>query len=132
MENYSKPITFGAYTMLDKASMNILRAITTYENEIAKTVSGLAAAGVDSASHAELLRKLEALYAEATEDIAALREAVGKARKEKNVERYGKACRDKVVPAMNALRKVADEMETLTAKKYWPFPTYDDLLFSVN
>ena len=33
---------------------------------------------------------------------------------------------------MNALRKVADEMETLTAKKYWPFPTYDDLLFSVN
>ena len=80
----------------------------------------------------ELLRKLEALYAEATEDIAALREAVGKARKEKNVERYGKACRDKVVPAMNALRKVADEMETLTAKKYWPFPTYDDLLFSVN
>ena len=118
--------------MLDMASKDILPAVTTYENEIAKTVSGLAAAGVDSASHAELLRKLEALYAEATGDIAALREAVGKARKEKNVERYGKACRDKVVPAMNALRKVADEMETLTAKKYWPFPTYDDLLFSVN
>lgn len=132
MENYSKLITIEADTMLDMASKDILPAVTTYENEIAKTVSGLAAAGVDSASHAELLRKLEALYAEATGDIAALREAVGKARKEKNVERYGKACRDKVVPAMNALRKVADEMETLTAKKYWPFPTYDDLLFSVN
>ena len=132
IENYSKLITIEADTMIDMASKDILPAVTTYEKEIAGTVKALAAAGVDAASHAELLAKLEALYADAAAKLAALREAVGKARREKTVERYGKACRDKVIPAMNALRKVADEMETLTAKKYWPFPTYDDLLFSVN
>ena len=40
--------------------------------------------------------------------------------------------RDHVVPAMNELRAVADEMEILVAKKYWPFPTYGDILFSVQ
>ena len=132
IENYSKLITIEADTMIDMASKDILPAVTTYEKEIAGTVKALSAAGVDAASHAELLAKLEALYADAAAKLAALREAVDKARREKTVERYGKACRDKVIPAMNALRKVADEMETLTAKKYWPFPTYDDLLFSVN
>ena len=38
---------------------------------------------------------------------------------------------EKVIPAMNELRAFADEMELVTAKKYWPFPTYGDILFSV-
>lgn len=40
--------------------------------------------------------------------------------------------RDTVLPAMEHLRKVCDEAETLTARSYWPFPTYGDLLFSVR
>ena len=38
---------------------------------------------------------------------------------------------DEVMVAMNALRKPADELEKLVDKKYWPFPTYADLLFEV-
>ena len=40
--------------------------------------------------------------------------------------------RDTLIPAMDALRETADEMEPMTAKDYWPFPTYADLLFSVR
>jgi glutamine synthetase len=40
--------------------------------------------------------------------------------------------KDIVIPAMNELRAAADEMEMNTAEKYWPFPTYGDLLFGVN
>ena len=36
-----------------------------------------------------------------------------------------------VFSAMQELRAVADELETITAAKYWPFPTYGDLLFRV-
>ena len=36
-----------------------------------------------------------------------------------------------VLTAMSELREVADELETVTAEKYWPLPTYGDLLFSV-
>ena len=32
---------------------------------------------------------------------------------------------------MQELRAYADEMELSTAKKYWPFPTYGEILFSI-
>ena len=45
-------------------------------------------------------------------------------------ESYG--IRDMVLSKMGELRVVCDSAETMTAKKYWPFPTYGDLLFSVK
>ena len=40
--------------------------------------------------------------------------------------------RDVVIPAMASLRAVADEIETLVGEKYWPYPTYGRMLFSVE
>ena len=40
--------------------------------------------------------------------------------------------RDSVLPKMCGLRVACDEAETLTARSYWPFPTYADILFSVR
>ena len=40
--------------------------------------------------------------------------------------------RDTVLPKMTELRIPCDEAELLTAKSYWPFPTYGDILFSVK
>ena len=42
------------------------------------------------------------------------------------------AIRDEIIPRMAALRAAADEAETLTAKDYWPFPSYGELLFGVR
>ena len=39
--------------------------------------------------------------------------------------------RNEIVPAMEALRKPADELELMVSKEYWPFPTYADLIFEV-
>lgn len=36
-----------------------------------------------------------------------------------------------VVPAMDNLRAVADRLEELTDRAYWPLPTYNDMLFYV-
>ena len=49
-----------------------------------------------------------------------------------NVIEESAAIRDTVLVKMNELRVPCDEAETLTAKKYWPFPTYGDLLFGVR
>ena len=40
--------------------------------------------------------------------------------------------RDAMLPRMAALRVVCDEAEPLTAERFWPFPTYDKLLFGVR
>ena len=37
----------------------------------------------------------------------------------------------KVVPAMEALRKPVDELEMIVNKNMWPMPSYGDLLFEV-
>ena len=42
-----------------------------------------------------------------------------------------KFCHSVIIPAMDAARETADAMETLMDIKYWPFPVYSDLLFSV-
>ncbi|MBQ0072440.1 MAG: hypothetical protein KBS81_11410 [Spirochaetales bacterium] len=42
------------------------------------------------------------------------------------------AVRDEIIPAMQLLRVTVDEAETLVAAKYWPVPTYGELLFSVR
>ena len=42
------------------------------------------------------------------------------------------AIRDDVLQKMCALRLACDEAETVTEKKYWPYPTYADILFSVR
>ena len=48
------------------------------------------------------------------------------------VEAEANAIRDTILGRMSELRVACDEAETLTAKKYWPYPTYGDLLFGVK
>ena len=132
IENYSRQIAIEANTMLDMAEKDVLPAVTTYERELADTVGALAAAGVTKAPQKDTLKLLNALYADAAKAIASLKAAIEKGKKAESWMEYGRICRDEIIPAMNALRAAADEMEIHTAKKYWPFPTYGDLLFSVN
>ena len=37
-----------------------------------------------------------------------------------------------IVPAMQALRKPCDSLETIMDKSLWPFPSYGDLLYEVS
>ena len=132
IENYCKLIHIEANTMLDMAQKDILPAVTSYENELVETVQGLKSAGITSPAQAKLIAKLDKLYAEAVKQIEKLKKALEKAAATEGWEKCGYVYRDEVITAMNALRAAADEMEINTAKKYWPFPTYGDLLFSVN
>ena len=132
IENYCKLIAIEGNTMLDMAKKDVLPAVTTYEKELAEVINALTAAGVKSVPQKDTLKKLNALYADATKAITALKDALAKGKTASDWMSYGKICRDEIIPAMNALRAAADEMEIHTAKKYWPFPTYGDLLFSVH
>ena len=132
IENYSKLITIEGNTMLDMAEKDILPAVTTYEKELAETVAALADAGVASPSQKSTLKLLNKLYSEASAAIKSLKAALEKGKSAESWSGYGIICRDEIIPAMNALRAACDGMEIHTAKKYWPFPTYGDLLFSVN
>ena len=63
--------------------------------------------------------------------IGALEAAVQDAANSGDAEACAMYYKDHVFTAMQELRAVADELEGLTAKRYWPYPTYGDMLFSV-
>ena len=62
----------------------------------------------------------------------ALEDALAKAGGLEDVTEEAMYYKDSVIPAMAALRADADALETITAKKYWPYPSYGDLLFGVK
>ena len=49
-----------------------------------------------------------------------------------NITEAADMIRDEILQKMAELRIFCDEAENLTAEKYWPFPTYDKLLFGVR
>ena len=60
-----------------------------------------------------------------------LKEASAKATTITNHVEQAKYYKNTVAPAMEALRKPADELEMIVDKKFWPFPSYGDLIFEV-
>jgi glutamine synthetase len=52
-------------------------------------------------------------------------------KEEKDILAHASFYRDKIFTAMAELRLVVDELETLVARKHWPFPTYAQILYSV-
>ena len=49
-----------------------------------------------------------------------------------DISAESRSIRDEVLPRMRELRAAADEAESLTAAKYWPYPTYSELLYGVG
>ncbi len=134
LDNYSKVINIEGLTMVDMAKKEILPAVEEYTADLAKSVAAKTAAveGLSCEYEKELIKKLSCLtdsIASATED---LEHALVKLKTVDDVTEIANADRDEILPKMGALRAVADEAETLTAEKYWPFPTYGELLFGVR
>ena len=87
---------------------------------------------INNAYELKVSTKLSELNAEAFNITERLEKEVASANLEKNVEKNARLHEEKVLTAMNALRMVVDEMETLTSKDYWPMPNYSELLFGVK
>ncbi len=138
LDNYSKLISIEALTMLDMTRKDILPAISRFENALAdaylakKSVLASGCAGIRADYEADLLKRLSALAESISDDTRVLDEALESARVSKDAAAMSAAMRDRVIPAMDALRAAVDEAETLTASDFWPFPTYGDILFSVK
>jgi glutamine synthetase len=86
------------------------------------------AAGVDNQSQAELLKSLTKTITDFQSSIATLDKALGH-HAEGDVFAHAKHSRDAVLPAMNAVRTLADKLETIVADDLWPLPTYREMLF---
>ena len=61
--------------------------------------------------------------------VEVLESALHKAHGAKSIQAEAKVVVDRVIPAQDVLRTVADELETVVADDLWPLPKYRELLF---
>jgi glutamine synthetase len=134
LENYCKSIIIEANTMADMARTQIAPAIESYAADVAKAASAKKAvvSGLSCSYEKGVVKKLSALIDDIEEKTDELEAAVAKVHGIADIAEEAAAIRDTVLPVMTALREPCDEAELLTAKSYWPFPTYEDLLFGVK
>ena len=133
LENYCKVLHIEALTMLEMARKEIMPAVISYTNDVAKNVKLRKEIGACSENDAalSLCRKLTALTDTLYAKTAELDSTISGTDRTADSLEASAYCRDRLVPAMNALRSVADELETLVSDKHWPYPTYSELLFNV-
>ena len=134
LDNYCKAVTIEANTMVDMAKTEIAPAVEAYAMDVAKAAAAKKAIDETLACSYEvgLVKKLSSLTDRIAIKADELETAVVGLQDAEDVGTQANAIRDKVLVKMSELRLACDEAETITAKKYWPFPTYGDLLFGVK
>jgi glutamine synthetase len=127
-EGYVKTITLEAKLSSMMGKTMILPAALRYQKEVADTVAAVKHAGADSSAQALLLQDLTAAITKFQHALTEL-DAVRAAHPTGSIYDHAKAARDEIVPAMNAVRAAADQLETMLADDLWPLPTYREMLF---
>ncbi|MBQ7486005.1 MAG: glutamine synthetase type III, partial [Clostridia bacterium] len=129
MEEYAKTIHIEAMTSLDMLDKMIIPACIEYSSELAKGVAAKAQIGIDAKAEKAVVEGLTERTAQLMTARDDLVEAV--AREPDTLNERGLYQHTVVIPAMNRARAIADDLEHRVAKKYWPMPTYADMLFYV-
>ena len=127
LEAYNKITRIEARTMVDMAVHQIYPAAMRYCNDICQALARKQAMNIPCKAETELAQLLghttDLLY-DATNDLSAILHAVPADAEEASCYYH-----DQVIPRMEKVREYADTLERVTAKSYWPYPTYSDLLF---
>lgn len=133
LENYIKIINIEALTMLEMAKQDIIPSVSDFVAELCQNVAAKRAVceKIPFETEKNLITRLAELNdktSAAVEKLESDLKAINKA----EVRKASKAMAHKIVPDMDELRRLVDEMETITSSDYWPYPTYFDILYSVK
>ena len=132
-DEYSKTIHIEALTMRDMIVQEIIPAVSYYTDIIAQSINAKKTASPDLSCKVELelLEKISLLLDSLSDKCDVLSSLIEKSKAHGGAE-LSHFCRQCIVPAMDDARKVADELELLVGRTYWPFPTYGDILHYVD
>ena len=128
VENYTATIEIEARTMIDMLRKDILPAVSEYGTSLCRGLEKRSRLGLPS-KYEENNARNNCMLSDCLHDACIklekdLREVPA------DPEAAMHFCHDVIVPDMNECRSFADELETITERTAWPFPTYSDLLFS--
>jgi glutamine synthetase len=132
MEGYCKTVHIEALTMVDMVKGEIIPACLNYQNDLARLVQRKKACGdYDVSVEEHLLANIAKLSSSLLKKLTTLENTLLESKEERAIAAQAGFYRDKIFTAMAELRLAVDELETLVARKHWPFPTYAQILYSV-
>ena len=135
IEDYCKKLVIEIKTMISMVNTLYLPAVSTYMNELSTLTKNLLEISKIKnlpTLNDSVLNKLIDLYNQTIEANEDLTNSLKEIENMPNTYEKGNKIRDEILNKMNKLRNCVDSMEIITAKKYWPVPSYTDLLFSEN
>jgi len=127
-EHYTKTVNVEARLTSFMGKTMIVPAVLRYQTEVANAVTATKAAGADPGTTVELLKSISTLSSQLQSALTSLDSILAHHAEGEPID-HAKYYRDKVLPAMNAVRAAADKLETIVADDLWPMPTYREMLF---
>ncbi len=133
LENYVKTILIEARTLSEMLTKDFLPSVIKYAGEISEKAASIKSfmPNANISSEEKLVVKLIDSYEKITNGVAQLKDMTDKIGETDGIQIAANNCRDKVVAKMEELRVVIDETETLIPDEFLPYPTYNQLLFSI-
>lgn len=132
LENYIKTIQVEGLTALKMAKTQIYPAVCNYLAKLSSEVVTAKEAGLDVEFLVEDANKLATQVKLMKEQMIVLENNIAAAQKSnEDIFTQAVAWRDDVFKTMQALREIVDAIEESVDAKYWPIPTYVDLLFGI-
>lgn len=134
LENYSKVINIEALTLLEMIRRSVMPAVDGYIGTLSSTMVAKNKAVPSAVCTMEkaLIERLSKGVSELYEITEELEVAVHNAKEIEDKQAQAEAYCQKVLPLMNQIRTISDRMETYIPKDVWPFPSYGELLFSIQ
>ena len=131
LDHYSKILNIEGQTMSHMAKRKIYPAVCRFAGDIADTIvaKNRACEGMSPAGDVALLEKLNTGANDMSKAIDVLDEAIEYCRRIEDPLEKARACHDRMIPAMDKLRAISDDLEGIVATKDWPMPTYNKILF---
>ena len=135
IDDYCKKLVIEIRTMISMVNTLYLPAVSTYMNELSSLTKNLLEISKNKTIptfNDSILTRLIELYSETIKANEDLSNSLNEIEAMPNLYEKGNKIKNEILKKMETLRKLVDSMEIITAKKYWPVPTYSDLLFSEN
>ena len=132
-EMYAKQINIEGLTMEQMARRDIIPAVSEYIRELADTaaVKKAVSPAIPVKTEEKLITELSGLLDKFSVLTDELTEKVKTASSLSDPQQEAHYYQKEVIAKMNELREIGDKMETETARNFWPYPSYTDLLFGV-
>ena len=134
LDTYSKLMTVEALTMLNMSRREILPAVSRFSADLARAANEKKAlsSDIDCTYEFSLVSEIGNLLSLAVQDTDRLGKDIKAAKQISGSYETARYFRDVIFRDMAELRRVADKLERMVSRDYWPFPVYGDILFSVK